>query len=249
MFILQCLIQKYISKPVGRFYVLFIDFQRAFDSINHLNLSTSLKQKGLNCEILQILVSVYSEMNTYVRINEKLSDRFTCNVSTRQGDITTKIISNLYINDFCTLLRDKGYRDIFVSEDFPNILYILFADDVAACNCAETAINLQQQLNSVYKFCDQTDMSINENKPGVMVFRNGGPLRYYEKWKFGENHIRVTPFYKSKGLLYTPKLPWSEAKNNLASQSKTTIFAIKSFKYRFGSFDYVDYFTVFDTMV
>ena len=52
MFILQCLIQKYISKPGGRFYVLFIDFQKAFYSINHLSLFTRLKQKGLNGKIL-----------------------------------------------------------------------------------------------------------------------------------------------------------------------------------------------------
>ena len=249
MFILQCLIQKYISKPGrgGRFYVLFIDFQKAFDSINHLNLFTSLKQKGLNGKILQILISMYSEMNSYVCINEKLSDQFTFNVGTRQGDITSNIIFNLYINDLCTLLRDKGHSSIYVTDDIPNILCILFADDVA--NCAETAINLQQQLNSIHKYCSLTGMSINQNKTEVMVFRNGGPLRYYEKWKFGKYPIRVTPFYNYMGLLFTPKLSWSKAKNKLASQAKKTIFAIKSFKHRFGSFDYHDYFKLLDTMV
>ena len=156
MFILQCLIQKYISKPGGRFYVLFIDFQKVFDCINHLNLFTSLKQKGLNGKILQILISMYSEMNSYVRINEKLSDQFTCNLGTRQGDITSNIIFNLYIDDLCTLLRDKGHSGIYVTDDIPNILCILFADDVA--NCAETAINLQQQLNSIHEYCNLTGM-------------------------------------------------------------------------------------------
>ena len=99
---------------------------------------------------------MYSEMNSYVRINEKLSDQFTCNLGTRQGDITSNIIFNLYIDDLCTLLRDKGHSGIYVTDDIPNILCILFADDVA--NCAETAINLQQQLNSIHEYCSLTGM-------------------------------------------------------------------------------------------
>ena len=55
----------------------------------------------------------------------------TCNVGTRQGDITSNIIFNLYINDLCTLLRDKGHSGIYVTDDIPNILCTLFADDVA----------------------------------------------------------------------------------------------------------------------
>ena len=35
MFTLQSLVQKYISKEKGRYYVLFIDFSKAFDMIPH----------------------------------------------------------------------------------------------------------------------------------------------------------------------------------------------------------------------
>ena len=31
IFVLQSLAQKYISKPKGRYYVLFVDFSKAFD--------------------------------------------------------------------------------------------------------------------------------------------------------------------------------------------------------------------------
>ena len=35
IFTLQSLIQKYLSKPNGRFYVLYVDFKKAFDGLNH----------------------------------------------------------------------------------------------------------------------------------------------------------------------------------------------------------------------
>ena len=35
IFILQALVQKYLSKKRGRFNCIFVDFQKAFDSIQH----------------------------------------------------------------------------------------------------------------------------------------------------------------------------------------------------------------------
>ena len=42
MFTLHALIQKYLSKKKGRLYVLFIDFENAFDNICHKTLFESL---------------------------------------------------------------------------------------------------------------------------------------------------------------------------------------------------------------
>jgi hypothetical protein len=54
---------------------------------------------------------------------------------------------NLYINELSPFLRHKGHRGIFTTDQIPDIIRILFADDVA--NCADTAIELQSQLNSI----------------------------------------------------------------------------------------------------
>ena len=50
IFSLYAIAQKYLSKERGRFYCIFIDFCRAFDSINHEKLWDSLKRKGINSE-------------------------------------------------------------------------------------------------------------------------------------------------------------------------------------------------------
>ena len=40
IFTLYSVAQKYLSKRGGRFYCLFVDFSRAFDSIPHAHLCT-----------------------------------------------------------------------------------------------------------------------------------------------------------------------------------------------------------------
>ena len=97
MFTLQSLIQKYLSKPGGRFYVLYVDFQKAFDGLVHHNLFTCLHKNGVKGKILRVLISMYTNLHAYVRIDhEKVTKPFHCNVGTRQGDVSSTIIFNLY---------------------------------------------------------------------------------------------------------------------------------------------------------
>ena len=62
-------------------------------------------------------------------------------------------------------------------------------------------------------------MKVNLNKTEIIVFRNGGPLRNYERWTLEGTPIRTTSEYIYMGLILTPKLSWSKA-NNESSQPK-----------------------------
>ena len=92
MFILQAMAQKYISKPGGRFYVLYVDFEKAFDSILHYKLFNCLHNVGFKGKLCKVLVSMYSNMRSRIRIDNKLTKALTCNVGSKQGDITSTII-------------------------------------------------------------------------------------------------------------------------------------------------------------
>ena len=72
-------------------------------------------------------------------------------------------------------------------------------------------------------------MSVNQKKTEIIVFRNGGPLRAYERWFYNGSPVNVTSVYKYMGLLFTPKLRWTKAKVKLASQAKKSINGYKEF--------------------
>ena len=56
------MVQKYLTKPGGRFYVLYVDFQKAFDSLVHYNVFKSLINKGIKGNFIKVFISMYSKL-------------------------------------------------------------------------------------------------------------------------------------------------------------------------------------------
>ena len=48
IFILQTLANKYLSRAKGRFYSVFVDFHKAFDTVPHLHLFYSLLKGNIH---------------------------------------------------------------------------------------------------------------------------------------------------------------------------------------------------------
>ena len=138
------------------------------------------------------------------------------------------------------------WRRDFYNPDVADIYCLMYADDIA--NCAQTRVRLQRQLNLISEFCDSRDMKVNLNKTEITIFRNGGPLRDYERWTLNGMPIRTTSEYKYMGLIYTPKLSWSKAKPELAAQARKASFCI-NYQRRFVYFKHEELFRLFETMV
>ena len=75
IFSLHAIIQKYLCRPRGRFYCIFVDFRRAFDSIPHNKIWDSLKRKGINenGKFLKIFRSMYNQLKSCVKVNNSLT--------------------------------------------------------------------------------------------------------------------------------------------------------------------------------
>ena len=72
IFTLMALCQKYLSKKKGRFYCIFVDFAKAFDSIQHQKLWNAFERKNGNGKCLFILQSMYSKLKSCVKVNNRL---------------------------------------------------------------------------------------------------------------------------------------------------------------------------------
>ena len=246
IFTLQAMVQKYLSKRGGRFYCLFIDFSKAFDTVDHQKLLSSLNKKGIGGKLFKILLSMFQKLKSCVRKNQTFTEFFDCNIGTRQGCKLSPILFSLFINDIVQELRNNCPHGIFVSQNKPEIFVLLYADDIA--NCADTVRNLQIQFNIVELFCLNTGMVVNIGKTKIN-FRNGGFLRRNEKWYYQGQQIEVVSFYKYMGILFTPKLVWTKTKENLAERANKAIIIIKILQNKLGSLSVYDSFKLFDTMI
>ena len=246
-FTLMAVTQKYISKKKGRFHCIFVDFAKAFDSIDHDKLWESFNRKNVNGKFLNILKSAYSKLKSCVKMDDKLSQFFECTVGARQGCVASPIIFSLFINDLVDYLQVHCGNGIYVSQEADSLISLLFADDVAGFS--DTVRRLQRIIDTIANFCDLFGMKINLGKTKIIVFRNGGFLKDIEKWFYKGDPIEVVSFYKYLGLYFTPKLVWSKTKDMLSKQALKAISNIYRYQRNFGRFNPKDMFKLFDTMV
>ena len=71
MFVLCALAERYLSRKRGKFYCCFVDFSKAFDTVNRKYLIYCLIQNGLHGKLLKIIRSIYERAEAAVRVNHK----------------------------------------------------------------------------------------------------------------------------------------------------------------------------------
>ena len=84
-----------------------------------------------------------------------------------------------------------------------------------------------------------------------MVFRNGRFLRRDEKLVYKGKQIEVVSVYKYMELMFTPKLIWKKAEENLliVDKANKSIVTIKILQNKLGSVSVHDSLMLFDTMI
>jgi len=75
IFVLNSAVQKYLMRKKGLF-VAFVDFRKAFDSVNRASLWEILKNNGIQGKMLRILRAMYSAVKSCVRYDGAYSKYF-----------------------------------------------------------------------------------------------------------------------------------------------------------------------------
>ena len=131
--------------------------------MNHTELINSLIRKGVHGKCLNLLIAMYSQLCTCVKLdNHKCSSQFRCNIGTRQGCKLSTILFTLFLNDLIDELKGSGISGIQVSIDDSEVLAIFYADDMASVS--DTVRGLQAQIRIIANFCQRTGMRVNLSK-------------------------------------------------------------------------------------
>lgn len=245
LFCLNSLIHKYLTRPRGRFYCAFVDFSKAFDSVNRVYLWWKLLQGGVSSKMVKLVQSLYQEVKSCVRVKNQLSDMFRCNKGVRQGCILSPFLFAFFVRDLDDHLIQSGCRGIQVGD--VEIVSLMFADDLALC--ADSVIGLQRVLNALNTYCNKWQLTVNLVKTKVMVFRNGGKLRRTERWFYAGSKVEVVSTYKYLGIIISSSGNWFKAQETLAGQASKAIFILKKRIHKFGVLSPQLVFKMFDTMI
>ena len=126
-----------ISKALenGDFVIgLFLDFSKAFDTINYHILFAKLHHYGIRGCLLDWFKSYLTDRKQYVYYNGYSSSTQTVTCGVPQGSILGPLLFLIYVNDLAT-----------VSE---HIFSILFADDTNMFMCGKNVQLLEEKFNA-----------------------------------------------------------------------------------------------------
>ena len=133
-------------------YCAFIDFEKAFDSVEYPLLWFKLAACGIQGKMLHAIQAMYRNLESCVRVNGRLTDWFNQTAGVRQGDTLAPTLFAIFINDLVPEINNlrRGIRTL--QDDMVSIL--LYADDVILIS--ESSDDLQDMLNTLYNASNQT---------------------------------------------------------------------------------------------
>ncbi len=247
IFILQSLVQRFLGIKGRKMYGLFVDFRKAFDSIQRDKLWTLLDQHDVSDKMKNLLRSIYENVKVCVRSNNEMSESFSSNIGVRQGCILSPFLFSFFINEFATLVEQNGTHGIQLHPDVIQLFLLLFADDIVLFS--HSIVGLQHQIYELETYCEESGLTVNMDKTKVMVFKNGGNLAKSEKWYYQGKALATTSLYKYLGVYFSSNLSWSAHTNQASVQAKKILVGIYKNMQVLGNIKYNIFFKIFDTKI
>ena len=246
IFTLFSLVQQYLSNK-SKLYAAFVDFRKAFDSVQRNKLWVILRKSGVNGKLYVSLKGIYSTVLACVRDKGLYSQYFNCPGGVRQGCVLSPQLFSFFINELAVEMIKNGRNGIHLFPGSIELFLMLFADDVVLLS--DTAVGLQNQLNVLRYESDRLGLEVNLDKTNVMVFRKGGFLAAIEKWWYGNEQIKVTNKYKYLGIVFTTKLSLTTGWLETAKRARRGVLAIIKTMRILNTLDSSLFWKMFDTQI
>ena len=146
--------------------VAFVDYEKAFDSVQTQAILTSLQEQGIEDVYIEILKDIYTDSSVTVHLHKE-SEKIRIKRGVRQGDT---ISPKLFTATLESIFRRLNWEHKGVKIDGEFLSNLRFADDIFLCT--ETPQELQQMLQELSDESRRMGLKMNIAKTKVMVVDN-----------------------------------------------------------------------------
>ena len=180
---------------------IFVDLEKAFDTVNHDILCEKLNYYGLRGNVNKLFKSYLSNRSQYVSIEGFDSEIKNVNCGVPQGSCLGPLLFLIYINDF-RLSLDKCESGHFADDTF-----ILYSNN--DLKTIETVVN--HELNLVSKWLRLNKLSLNSDKTELIFFHSKQHTLNYDEISIKLNGKKLTPvdYVKYLGVYLDKFLSWN----------------------------------------
>ena len=146
------------NKYVG---AVFIDYRKAFDTINHRKLLDKLPKFGFSDTVVNWFENYLGNRAQKTIANSVHSNWSDVNYGVPQGSILGPLLFILYVNDISNM--NMNSKLLQYADD--TVLYFFESDNIKTIT-----ENLQKDLNSLVNYCDKNQLTINATKTKSMLY-------------------------------------------------------------------------------
>ena len=221
IFVLKTLIDKIVKKEKSKLFVAFIDFKKAYDTIDRYHLLVKLKDAGIGGLFLNAIKAMYTSVKYCIKLNDGLTSPIESSKGLKQGDVLSPMLFNLFVNDL---------KDIFDDKNEPVDLYniklnhLLYADDLILMS--KTKEGLQACLDNLGSYCDKWNLRVNIEKSKTMIFNPGSRNMNDHKFYLKDNELEPVKNFTYLGIDISLNGSFSKAIDNLKDKANKAMFPL-----------------------
>lgn len=224
IFTLKSIINKYVYDKKSKLYACFIDFKKAFDSVNHKILFKKLEEIKVGGIFLDLLKDIYNKTRCALKINKKLTQFFNYEKGVIQGNPISPLLFNIYINGIFDKLKNAKCDPVSLNGN-EHINALMFADDLICLST--TKEGLQRSLDALYQYSNKCGLEVNMKKTKCISFAKG-TRKEIPKFTLNNEDIELTNDYKYLGITINKKGNFTPTLTNLSNRATRAIYAVYS---------------------
>ena len=199
---------------------IFLDFSKAFDTVDHQILLKKLEFYGFRGTSLQWIRSFLMNRKQFVEINSERSTSCDVNIGVPQGSTLGPLLFLLYINDFKNSLT--------------HLKSIHFADDTTLYKQINLSVDhsnlINAELTNIQEWINVNKLSLNVQKSNYMIISNRARTNNLNLKLGGENIGRVTD-HKFLGVTIDETLKFDVHINKLCAKVSQSIGILRRISY------------------
>lgn len=190
--------------------VVYTDFSKAFDKLDHNILNLKLRTMGFHNTLLSFFASYLCDRGQFVEYSGYRSQFFLTPSGAPQGSVLAPFLFSLFINDIC--------KDIFSHS-------LLFADDMKIFRIVrgpEDCRLLQQDLDQLGTWCDRNCLPLNVQKCKKMTISLRNNVQHFDYTLCGAS-LPDSEAVRDLGVVVDRRLSFNSHIDQLVSSALKTL--------------------------